>query len=212
MYINSWTCIYMPVPLACSDTYHVLFCAILSRWLVGFQMWHDVPSLSSPGPPVRLQCFAGMAFARKATILNILKSNGVSHGCPGCSSDSQWQPASISKVGIAYIWQICRIWTCHYSAYSKQVCIFFDIFFCIFCILFCIFFGIFCIYMSNMQNMDLSLFCIFFVIFCVIFCILFYIFPCIFCIFQCIFYIFCIASCIFCIHLESWHALQEQGI
>ncbi len=36
---------------------------------------------------------------------------------------------SISKVGSVYICKICRISICHYSAYSKRVCIFFDIFF-----------------------------------------------------------------------------------
>ena len=41
--------------------------------------------------------------------------------------------------------------------------------------------------MSNMQNIDLSLFCILFYIFYCIFCILLYIFYCIFRIFHCIF-------------------------
>ncbi len=39
---------------------------------------------------------AGLAFAL-VTFLNIQKSNGVS--CPGCSSESQWQPADLPFSG-----------------------------------------------------------------------------------------------------------------
>ena len=78
-------------------------------------------------------------------------------------------PMNFTKVGSAYICQICRIWTVHYSAYcfwvlhiilhSLHINFWGCIIFCIFCILVCI-------YMQHMQNnmqnnSALSIFCIF---------------------------------------------------
>ncbi len=81
---------------------------------------------------------------------------------------------STSKVGSAYdICQICRIWTLHFSAYTTRKWLYICI-----VILFYIFYCIFCIYImsrSNMQNIDLALFCILFVIFLIIFYILFFV-------------------------------------
>ncbi len=48
----------------------------------------------------------------------------------------------ISKVGSAYVCRICKIGTCHYSAYCKWL----YIFFCIFCILYYIFSISYCIF------------------------------------------------------------------
>ncbi len=73
----------------------------------------------------------------------------------------------ISKVGSAYIWQICRLWTIQVTVLhiSNGFTYFLSYFLSYsayhFTYLFVIFWHIFCIYMSNMQTMDLSLCCIF---------------------------------------------------
>ncbi len=179
---------------------------------LGVTAWSLFPQ-SGPSPPGRVPSRRGWQdISRKAETLD-KRTN------------------FISKVGSVYICKICRISTCHYSAYSKRVCIFSvtyllhilhiilhilchilhivctGIFLAIFCILFCTGILVF-IFIFYIQGCILFAYFLAYSAYICPICRLLYIFYCIFCIFQWICYIFSVYSA----YSATWMNLIESRV